>query len=66
MIRTRAKRAQQETVAPDVYPTEADPEVAADHGLHVADATCIRCDRQIRATDEVRKTATGGVVHLAC
>jgi hypothetical protein len=66
MIRTRAKKAQQETTAPDVYPTEAVPEQTADHGLHVADATCIRCDREIRPNDEVRRTAKGDCVHLSC
>ena len=66
MIRTRAKKAQQDTIAPDVYPTEADPEEAADHGLHVTDATCIRCNGQIRPNDEVRKTLKGDCVHLSC
>lgn len=64
MIRTRAKKVQQDTVAPDVYPTEADPE--SDHGLHVADATCIRCDGPIRPNDEVRKTLKGECVHISC
>jgi len=66
MIRTRAKKAQQDAIAPEVYPTGADPEEAADHGLHIADATCARCNREIRPTDEVRKTAKGECVHIAC
>ena len=64
MIRTRAKKAQQDTIAPDVYPTEADAE--GDHGLHVTDATCIRCNGQIRPNDEVRKTLKGECVHISC
>ena len=64
MIRTRAKKVQQDTIAPDVYPTESEPE--ADHGLHVTDATCIRCNGAIRPNDEVRKTLKGDCVHLSC
>ena len=62
MIRTRVKK----NVAPDVYPTEGETEALHDHGLHVDAATCKRCGREIKATDEVRKSATGGVVHMAC
>jgi hypothetical protein len=50
-----------EATAPDVYPTGAD-----DHGLHVTDETCARCGRPIEPTDEARRTATGGCVHLSC
>jgi hypothetical protein len=66
MLRTRAKKAQQETIAPDVYPTEAASDEAADHGLHVTDATCIRCSGAIRPNDEVRKTLKGDCVHISC
>ena len=52
-----------ETTAPDVYPTDATP---GDHGLHVSDETCARCGRQILPSDEARRTATGGCVHLSC
>lgn len=66
MIRTRARKAHGDAVAPDVYPAEAVPEQDADHGLHVTDATCIRCNGQIRPNDEVRKTLKGECVHLSC
>ena len=67
MIRLRTKReqAKAEPIAPEVYPTEpiAGPD---DHGLHVADQTCVRCGRPIGPTDEARRTAAGGCVHLNC
>lgn len=56
-----------DTIAPDVYPTEAAMDAGIDdHGLHVSDETCARCGRLIRPTDEARRTATGACVHLAC
>ena len=66
MIRTRAKKARQETIAPDVYPTDMTTDELEDHGLHVDAASCKRCGRAIKPTDEVRKSSTGGVVHMAC
>ena len=65
MIRTRSKKAQ-ETTAPDVYPTEQAADAIDDHGLHVENESCARCGREIRPTDEARRTATGGCVHLSC
>jgi len=66
MIRTRARKAHGDALAPDVYPTETAVEEEADHGLHVVDATCIRCNGAIRPNDEVRKTLKGDCVHLSC
>ena len=65
MIRTRAKKAQaQETTAPDVYPTESAEN--NDHGLHVADQSCALCGREIKPSDEARKTLKGDCVHISC
>src|SRR3954469_25662028 len=58
-----ARRKPAETIAPEVYPTDAAPD---DHGLHVSDETCARCGRDIRPGDEARRTATGSCVHLSC
>ena len=67
MIRTRSKKAQaQETTAPDVYPTEAAAEEHSDHGLHVSDQACALCGRDIKPTDEARKTLKGECVHISC
>jgi hypothetical protein len=60
--------------APDVYPAEplkqhGDPLADGalnDHGLHVEDAVCKRCNRPIRPSDEARRTASGDCVHLCC
>jgi hypothetical protein len=52
-----------ERTAPDVYPIDLP---ADDHGLHVTDESCARCGRPILPTDEARRTATGGCVHLTC
>jgi hypothetical protein len=51
------------TPSPDVYPIEP---ASDDHGLHVTDETCARCGRAIGPTDEARRTASGGCVHLCC
>jgi hypothetical protein len=37
-----------------------------DHELHAAGQTCPRCDRIIKATDDVRRTPTGEWVHESC
>ena len=67
MVRLRSrKEAAAETTAPDVYPTETPIEDSADHGLHVDNETCGRCGREIKATDEARRTAKGDCVHLSC
>jgi hypothetical protein len=62
----RLRRRQQEPIAdataPGVYPVDA----AGDHGLHLSDETCARCGEAILPTDEARRTATGGCVHLNC
>jgi hypothetical protein len=53
--------------APEAYP--ADPDLATqidDHLLHVENETCARCGREIKATDEVRKTVKGDCVHMSC
>ena len=64
---TRAEtKAKADAVAPDVYPTEPGTEELADHGLHVEDQTCARCGREIRPTDEARRTAKGDCVHMSC
>jgi hypothetical protein len=67
-MRLRTKQSRAETTAPDVYPTETAPEdlTIHDHGLHLSDEVCARCQRPITATDEARRTATGGCVHLCC
>jgi hypothetical protein len=62
-LRNRQKSPPTETTAPDIYPT--DP-AAGDHGFHVTDESCARCGRAILPTDEARRTATGGCVHLSC
>jgi hypothetical protein len=66
MFRTRSKAAPAvpETTAPDVYPAE-DPGFGS-HALHVSDATCGRCNREIKDTDETRRKADGSYVHLCC
>ena len=57
MIRLRTKREQ----------AKAEPIAGPDdHGLHVADQACVRCGRHIAPTDEARRTAAGGCVHLNC
>jgi len=66
MLRTRAEKKAQEQTAPEVYPTEPAEESLADHGLHVQDETCARCGREIRSTDEARRTAKGDCVHMSC
>jgi hypothetical protein len=66
MMRTRAEKKARETTAPEVYPTEPGPEELGDHGLHVSDETCARCGREIRPTDEARRTAKGDCVHMTC
>jgi len=65
MVRLRLRRPETtaETTAPDVYPVEA---AVDDHGLHVKGETCARCGEPILPTDEARRTATGGCVHLCC
>ena len=55
-----------ETTAPEVYPTEGATEELNDHGLHVDDQTCARCGREIKPTDDARRTAKGDCVHLSC
>jgi hypothetical protein len=64
---TRAEtKAAEGAIAPEVYPTEPGLEELSDHGLHVQDQTCSRCGREIRPTEEARKTAKGDCVHLSC
>jgi hypothetical protein len=64
---TRAEaKAKQGAVAPEVYPNEPGEESLGDHGLHVEDQTCARCGREIRPTDEARRTAKGDCVHMSC
>lgn len=64
---TRAEtKATQPATAPEVYPTEPGEEELADHGLHVENETCARCGREIRPTQEARRTAKGACVHLSC
>ena len=64
---TRAEtKAKAGATARDVYPTEVSTEELADHGLHVEDQTCTRCGREIRPTDEARRTAKGDCVHMNC
>jgi len=56
------KQAVAETTAPEVYPTEtAEPVLNSMSG-----ETCARCDKPIGPSDEARRTATGGCVHLSC
>jgi len=67
MVRLRShKEAPAETTAPDVYPTEGASAELHDHGLHVDDQACARCGREIKPTDEARRTAKGDCVHLSC
>jgi hypothetical protein len=73
MVRTRSTHAEAEATttapeAPDVYPTEPEAlgDLPDDHGLHVVNQTCARCGRNIKPTDEARKTAKGDCVHLSC
>lgn len=70
MFRTRSKDAPavQDTTAPEVYPAEATPEDNGfgSHSLHVSDATCGRCNRAIKDSDETRRKADGSYVHLCC
>ena len=69
MIRsgTRAEsKAAQDTTAPEVYPTEPGEEQLADHGMHVQGETCARCGREMRPTDDARRTAKGDIVHMSC
>lgn len=68
MLRTsRAERkAKAGPTAPDVYPSEPSTEELEDHGLHVENQTCARCGREIRPTQEARRTAKGDCVHMSC
>jgi recombinational DNA repair protein (RecF pathway) len=66
MIRTRVKKTAQEMTAPEVYPTEAAAAELHDHGLHLENQTCARCGREIKPTDDARKTAKGDCVHMSC
>ena len=66
MFRTRTKRSVAvEDPAPDVYPAEESG--FGSHSLHAAaDASCVRCNRPLTETDEVRRKADGSYVHLCC
>jgi hypothetical protein len=69
MFRTRSRaeaNAADSDAAPEVYPTEPGEEQLADHGLHVDGETCARCGREIRPTQEARRTAKGQCVHMSC
>jgi hypothetical protein len=50
---------------PEVYPTESEG-MLADHGLHVDNEPCARCGRDIKPTQDARRTAKGDLVHLTC
>ena len=64
MLGMRSKKnAVAETTAPDVYPGEPAEDAAVSS---MAGDTCARCERPIAATDEARRTASGGSVHLYC
>ena len=67
MISIRSKKRAAATAAddpaPEVYPGG---EAVDDHALHLDGQTCARCGRDIKPTDEARRTANGDCVHLAC
>ncbi len=62
-IRSKKPAAAASTPAPEVYPGN---EAGDDHALHLDGETCARCGREIKPTDEARRTAAGDCVHIAC
>lgn len=65
MFRTRTKEAPAvEDTAADVYPTEDTG--FGSHSLRATDAKCVRCNRDLKETDEARRKADGSYVHLCC